>query len=911
MNIDLISESAWTSVIHGTRHVQFEFLALQLFLVNLRNRLQAKELSTQDCIQELKTFYAKFSRLPMAEKDFNKIASPEPPMTSQLLDPPEAARRIMAGQSLMLAGEEQLLATLPPGNWIGGTIPYFMAGDGGCLCKDKIFVTEIPGEFQASTHRYTAAELPGLYQDAGEGAVSFVILPANSPAHTEFALHAPRYPGFALHPLVGWIAGTDLENPGTAAPKVFCGSPQPLGDAAAVMRLKLPADRLASINIINPFQPGKGDAICFPTTGFSATTARINGREENFAEYLQRIEADPRLPLVANYCGAMINVSLKNMGVQSGRVEFFAPVVSGIEYRLAMPVTDYVSEFEARLRELAPDHVLFSCNCILNYLHSKLAGRRTGAFVGPVTFGEIAFQLLNQTLVYVEIIKVAAAEPRRAGPKSEATAIELAAAHEELLASERRFRTLSESAPLGIFLTDVSGRVLYDNLHCQRLAGLSPGEAATGNWMRNVHPSDLPGLMAAIQESERAGRDFKHEFRFAGPDGKICWVHARSTRLRSETGAFTGRVGTLQDITERKEAEMQLEQLNQDLIKASREAGMAEMATSVLHNVKNVINSINVSAGVIADQLQKSKSANLTKVTALLREHAGDLGSFITVHPQGKTPARLSRKTGQPAGRGACHDPGGIAAVQKNVQHIKDIVTTQQGYAKQGGATEKARPDDLMEDSLRIVAAGLARQGIQVIRENEAHLPEITVEKHKVLQILVNFIRNAKHACQASDRPDRKLVLQVTNGDGFIHFVVKDNGIGIPPENLSRLFEHGFTTKKEGHGFGLHSAALAVRGSAGTSRYTVTELEKARPSASNIHFRAGFQTRGRVKLTLHFAASKARFNVRTFTPGSPRKPRLAESVFCLISTRTLSTSMLRALATRGACSSAFCKLICG
>lgn len=207
MNMDLISENAWTSVIHGTRHVQFEFLALQLFFVNLRNRLQAKEISTQDCIRELKTFYTKFSGLPMTEKDFQKIANLEQTMTSRLLDPEETARRIAAGQSLMLAGEEQLLAALPPGNWIGGTIPYFMAGDGGCLCKDKIFVTEIPGEFQAATHTYAASELPGLYHDAGEGTVSFIILPANSPAHTEFALHAPRYADFALHPLVGWIQG--------------------------------------------------------------------------------------------------------------------------------------------------------------------------------------------------------------------------------------------------------------------------------------------------------------------------------------------------------------------------------------------------------------------------------------------------------------------------------------------------------------------------------------------------------------------------------------------------------------------------------------------------------------------------------------------------------------------------------
>jgi hypothetical protein len=328
-------------------------------------------------------------------------------MTNLLLDPKETARRIAAGQSLLLAGEEKLLATLPPGNWIGGTIPYFMAHDGGCLCKDKIFVTEIPGEFQTSTRRYAKSELPGIYQDAGEGDVSFVILPADSPAHTEFALNAPRYAGFAMHPLVGWIAGLDLAMLGKATPKVFCGGPQPLGDAAAVMRVKLPASHLAQVNIINLFQQGKGDTICFPSTGFSATVAVINGKEQNLAEYFQQINADTRLPLVANYCGAMVNVSLKSVDAKSGRVDFYAPVVSGIEYKLATPVKDYVSEFEARLKELSPDNVLFSCNCILNYLYSRLEGHRTGALVGPVTFGEIAFQLLNQTLVYVEIVRVA------------------------------------------------------------------------------------------------------------------------------------------------------------------------------------------------------------------------------------------------------------------------------------------------------------------------------------------------------------------------------------------------------------------------------------------------------------------------------------------------------------------------
>jgi len=405
MSIDQISESTWSSVILGTRHITFEFLALQLLLVNLRHRLRAKEISIQNCIRELKIFHNKYSLLPVVERDFHKICVLNH-STNLLLTPREIARRITAGQSLVLAGEEKLLASLPPGKWIGGTIPYFMAHDGGCLCKDKIFVTEIPDQFQTFTRGYSKTELPGIYQDANENAVSFVILPGDSPAHTEFALHAPLYAGFAMHPLVGWIAGIDLALRDKATPKVFCGGPQPLTDTAVVMRMKLPVDHLAQINTINLFQQGNGDTICFPSTGFSTTTTFINGKEQNLAEYFQRIQADTRLPLVASYCGAMVNVSLKNIDLKNGLVEFYAPVVAGVEYKLASPIHDYVSEFEARLKELSPENVLFSCNCILNYLYSKLEGRRTGALVGPVTFGEIAFQLLNQTLAYIEIIKV-------------------------------------------------------------------------------------------------------------------------------------------------------------------------------------------------------------------------------------------------------------------------------------------------------------------------------------------------------------------------------------------------------------------------------------------------------------------------------------------------------------------------
>ena len=125
--------------------------------------------------------------------------------------------------------------------------------------------------------------------------------------------------------------------------------------------------------------------------------------------------------------------------------------------------------------------------------------------------------------------------------------------------------------------------------------------------------------------------------------------------------------------------------------------------------------------------------------------------------------------------------------------------------------TEKVNPADLVENAVRMNAGALARHGVELVHEYEPNLPEITVDKHKVLQILVNLISNAKYACDDSRRDDRRLTVRVTNGDHRVRIAIVDNGIGILPENLTRIFNHGFTTRKEGHGFGLHSGALAAK----------------------------------------------------------------------------------------------------
>jgi len=176
-----------------------------------------------------------------------------------------------------------------------------------------------------------------------------------------------------------------------------------------VLQAQLPPGKVAEIGIINLFEQGDGDILSFGSDGFSAKDVLVNGEKRNFAAYIMKNKLDTKLPLVADYYGAMVNISFQDVDEVEGQVKFYAPVFTGIRYKHARPVADYVKVFNDRLgREGAIDstRVAFSCNCILNYLYSELEGKKTDPFVGPVTFGEIAYQLLNQTLVYLEIMDV-------------------------------------------------------------------------------------------------------------------------------------------------------------------------------------------------------------------------------------------------------------------------------------------------------------------------------------------------------------------------------------------------------------------------------------------------------------------------------------------------------------------------
>jgi signal transduction histidine kinase len=283
-------------------------------------------------------------------------------------------------------------------------------------------------------------------------------------------------------------------------------------------------------------------------------------------------------------------------------------------------------------------------------------------------------------------------------------------------------------------------------------------------------------------------------------------------RVQERTRELQERTEQLQEqVLEKERAREELTEAQKRLMLASRQAGMAEVATGVLHNVGNVLNSVNVSVTVVKEKVAQSSNANLDKVLALLHEHENDLAQFLATDAKGKKLIEYMDVLNRHLSADRKQVLQEMAALTQNVEHIKEIVAMQQSYAQASGVTEILAPAELIEDAIRMHSAAYQRHSVKLIREF-ATVPPISVDRHKTLQILTNLLHNAKYACEERDSRDRQVTVRLTRATpDQITIEVADNGVGIPPENLTRIFSFGFTTRRNGHGFGLHSGALAAR----------------------------------------------------------------------------------------------------
>jgi PAS domain S-box-containing protein len=380
---------------------------------------------------------------------------------------------------------------------------------------------------------------------------------------------------------------------------------------------------------------------------------------------------------------------------------------------------------------------------------------------------------------------------------------------------EARYQELFDNANDIVYTHDVSGRILTVNRAGETITGYSraelmqktifdlalPRKDAIATWLQKLSDGQV---MRPTFESELVAKD-----------GRFIPVEI-SVRALMDGDRIKAIEGIARDISERKRAENELGVAHKRLVEASRRAGMAEVATGVLHNVGNVLTSVTASATQLTEQLRGSSLPQLTTVAAAVRAHAADLPQFIANDPAGRAlPDQLAGLAEHLTGehRAIARE---VESLGRSVEHIKEIVAMQQGYARVSGVREEVAAETLIEDAVRINREALERHRITLLREF-APAPPLLIEKHKVLEILVNLLSNAKYACD--DRPggtSARITVRIDTPKGEragdrVRIVVADNGIGIAHEHLARIFDHGFTTRRDGNGLGLHSASTTAR----------------------------------------------------------------------------------------------------
>ncbi|REG31911.1 PAS domain S-box-containing protein [Archangium gephyra] len=377
--------------------------------------------------------------------------------------------------------------------------------------------------------------------------------------------------------------------------------------------------------------------------------------------------------------------------------------------------------------------------------------------------------------------------------------------------SEEKLLSLVESTDDPVCSLDVRGRILTLNQAgtelCRQLFGAAP---LSGSSLFDALPPEQRTVWKERARRTLDGEHLRIQLKLT-LEGRHRVMDINLSPLLGSERRPVGMTIFGRDITALKEAESRLGELHRNLLDVSRQAGMAEMANGILHNVGNTLNSVNVSAGLLAQRLRVLKMSGVARASALLREQAHDLASFFTRDPRGQQFPQYLELLSQHLNTEQEALLAEALRLEQSVEHIKAVVSMQQAHARVTGMVEQVSVPQLLDDAVRLHSASFEEVGIQVRTDYASPLPPVMVDRHKLLQILVNLVSNARHAVLDTRQPDKRICLRVERSpEGRLRIQVNDNGMGILAENMPRIFTQGFTTKEDGHGFGLHISALAA-----------------------------------------------------------------------------------------------------
>ncbi|MCA9125985.1 MAG: PAS domain S-box protein [Planctomycetales bacterium] len=378
-----------------------------------------------------------------------------------------------------------------------------------------------------------------------------------------------------------------------------------------------------------------------------------------------------------------------------------------------------------------------------------------------------------------------------------------------LVASEEsaKYARIVQDASDGIVTVDEQGRIRSLNPAAENLLRTTSAEVIDKELKEFIvdSSSGTPEFLRSISDSCSACATTS--IRCA--DGAATPIELTVSKLKIKNSTQFTLI--IRDITARRQAELELANANERLVESAHLAGKAEMATSVLHNVGNVLTSVNVMAVGHADRLRDSRIAGLIKAIEMLEAHEANLADFLVNDSRGQQLTKYICHAGRELQQENIDSQEEMSALRDCINHANKIVESQQEFARCRNMEEETDLARILDKAVAIAGASLQRHSVTFTTECE-DIPATFVDRHKLIQVMVNLLTNAKDAVGKRDKDDRRVHVSMTmRGSDRVCISVQDNGVGLAEEQKNQIFSHGYTTKENGHGFGLHYSCLAVK----------------------------------------------------------------------------------------------------